>query len=303
MSLLFRLSIVACMTVALASNAAAQTQPVKDRVEHLNFDRPEAWALSWFTSTTALSGLDTHVTEPAGTIILGLEATLLPTLSTAQRRVGFNGKAVQDLNKAPVFLRPRVTIGLPGRLSLIAAATPPIRSFDVTPRLFALGVEWAMFDGHDWRVAVRGHGQVGTVTGAFVCPADVLAFPAGSTNNSTGCEAESADVATLRYGGVTLMAARRLGHGITPHAAAGVNVIDGVFQLNAQAFGKLDRTRLETHGTTLTFSTGVAIPLTSRLSLVADALYSPLNVRRTAGAPRTRDSLLTGRTLISYRVH
>src|SRR5205085_872586 len=119
--------------------------------------------------------------------------------------------------------------------------------------------------------------------GAFVCPADLIASTPGSPNNPTGCQAESSDAAMLRYGGVSLVAARRL-RGITPHVAAGINVVDGVFQLNARAFDKIDETRLDTRGTAFPLSGGVAIPLTSRLSLTADALYAPLSVRRTAVA-------------------
>jgi hypothetical protein len=54
-------------------------------------------------------------------------------LSAAQQRVAFNGTTPEDLNRAPVFLRPRLAIGLPHRLSIIAAVDPPIRAFGVTP--------------------------------------------------------------------------------------------------------------------------------------------------------------------------
>jgi len=295
-----RIGLAAGLLIVSATFAIAQT--VKAPVEHLDFDRPESWAMSWFTSATAL-GAEGPLSVPPGSATLGLEATLLPTLSPAQERVGFNGTAAQDLNKGPVFVRPRFTVGLPGGLAIVAAGTPPIRSFGVTPRLFALGLEWTMYDRSEWRVAMLGHGQVGTVTGAFVCPSTVLAFAPGSPGNATGCEAESSDVATLRYGGASIVVGRRLAHGIMPHLSAGIDYESTVFQLNARAFGRIDQTRLDAQGFVPRFATGLTAPLAGRFSISADAVYAPLVVRRTATADRTLDSLLTARALITYRIH
>src|SRR2546429_2987091 len=44
------------------------------------------------------------------------------------------------LFRSPIFARPRVTVGLPWRFSLIAAAPPTLRVFGVAPHLFALGL-------------------------------------------------------------------------------------------------------------------------------------------------------------------
>jgi hypothetical protein len=96
---------------AITTGAFAQTPPPSDPVEPLAFDRPEAWALKYFISTTTLSGLDTPEGARTGSISLGLEGGWIPTLTATQQRVGFNGTAPQDLNKAPLMLRPRLTIG------------------------------------------------------------------------------------------------------------------------------------------------------------------------------------------------
>src|ERR1700675_1822763 len=60
---------------------------------HINFDRPEAWGLKYFASTTLLSGL--QPVEPAeghrvGAITLGFEMGWMPTLDAGQERIGFN---------------------------------------------------------------------------------------------------------------------------------------------------------------------------------------------------------------------
>jgi hypothetical protein len=288
-----------------ARDAMAQTQAVARPAQQLRFDRPEAWAMTYVTSTTLLSGLDAPDETRAGSVTIGLETGWLPRLDADQQRVGYYGTTRQDLNKAPIVLRPRVRIGLPWRLALVAAVVPPVRSFGVTPRLVAASLEGPLLGRDAWTLGWRAYGQLGTITSAVTCSADMLGFPLGSANNRLGCETESADVATLRYAGAELRAARRIARlgGLMPHIAAGVNLIDGAFQANARLFGYVDRTRLESRGVTFSLSTGVGYPLTRRVTIAADAFYSPLTVQRTFDAPRSTDPLVNARALISYRVH
>jgi hypothetical protein len=290
--------LLAAMLALAATTVAAQENESTDR---LKFDRPEAWALKYFVSSTMLSGLDVPGNHQPGSISIGLEAGWLPALSPAQQRVGFYGTAPQDLNKAPIMFRPRVTVGLPGRLAITAAGNPPIRSFGVTPRLVSGAIDWAMIDRKDWRFALRGHGQTGTVTGAFTCPASLVNVPPGSAGNPSGCTAESADVATLRYAGIELAASRRLG-AVAPHVAVGANYVDSRYVVRAQAYGRPDNDDLATAGWTMATSAGLSCALTERLSIAGDAFYSPLMVRRSPIAPRTLDGFLNARGLIVYRL-
>jgi hypothetical protein len=298
--------IVCGLAIALSHDVAAQTSSTGQASAApeivLSFDRPEAWAMKYFTSATFLSGLNTPDEARPGSVAVGFEGVWLPSLSEAQQRVGVNGRTLQDLNKAPVFLRPRVTVGLPGRLAVIAAVVPPIRSFDITPRLAALGLEWTMIDRPSWSLGWRAHGQIGTVTGAITCPPGVVAFTPGSANNTAGCEAESSDVTTLRYGGVEVQAAHRISEKLSPHVAVGVTLIDSVFQTSALTFGHLDRTRLFAHGVTFSASAGIGYAIADRFAIAADAFYTPLTVRRTPTSAQSTDPLLNARVLVSYRI-
>jgi len=298
-----RLILAAAIVLTAARGAPAQTPPTINATEELAFDRPEAWALKYFIANTTLSGLETPGDTRAGSLSIGFEGGWIPTLTEAQQRVGFNGTAPQDLNKAPVMLRPQVVVGLPGRFAITAAVNPPITAFGVTPRLVAGAVDWTALDAPSLRVTLRGHGQTGTVTGAFTCPAAVVASPPGSPANPTGCDGESADKATLRYvGGEVRVALRVLTwNGITPHVAAGVNFVDARYQLNAPAFGKIDRTLLTTSGVTPSTSAGIGYALNDRIALAVDGYYAPMTVRRTATAPQTIDSLVNARALLIYR--
>lgn len=275
---------------------------------HIGFDRPEAWGLKYFASSSLLSGLQPP--DPAegrhfGSVNVAFEVGWLPSLDAGQSRIGFNGKAPEDLNKAPVFARPVVRIGLPGQFAVVLAAPPPVSIFGVKSRLFAFGLERPLIHRGDWTLSWRGYGQVGSVKGAFTCPHSVLAFEPGSAQNPTECVGESADVATLRYAGSEFQFAYRVPSmpKVIPHVAAGGNFIDGAFQVHAPVQDGLDRTRMWTRGGTFSGTAGVSYLLTKNAAITVDAFYSPLWVQRSPGAPRTNDGLFNVRALLSYSFH
>src|SRR5437667_4236919 len=152
----------------------------------------------------------------------------LQELDEGQRRVGFNGRAVHDVNKMPVMARGVLRVGLPAKFSLIAAAPLPARIAGVTPRLLAFGLERPLVERDRWTVTWRGYGQVGAVKGAFTCPQEVLAFAPRSPENSTGCTGTSDDMARLQYAGMEFQYSRRLRRWpkLVPHASVGGNFID-----------------------------------------------------------------------------
>jgi hypothetical protein len=80
------------------------------------------------------------------------------------------------------------------------------------------------------------------------------------------------------------------------------NVVDTVFQTDAQTFGTPDRTRLRASGVTLTSSAGVGYAVTDRIALAADLFYAPLTVRRPGDSASSIDPMFNARALVSYRV-
>jgi hypothetical protein len=298
------LALVRAVSCCAMLGVTARAQTAASPTQHLAFDRPEAWAQQYFTSVSMLTGLEMAAADESGSVRVQIEGGWIPPLSASQQRVGFAGTASEDLNKAPMFLRPRVQIGLPARLSVIIGGVPPIRAFGVTPRLFDAAIEWAMVESPAWRLAWRGHGQIGTVTGAFTCPASVVGLPAGGSANPTGCDTTSDDVASLRYGALEFDASRRIArlNQLTPHAAVSINAVESRFQVDAHTFGGVDRTLLDTGGVTWSISTGAALPIGRKVELAADAFYTPLMVRRVTIAPRTVDGLFNIRVLVSYRL-
>jgi hypothetical protein len=272
---------------------------------HINFNRPESWALKYFASASLLSGLQPP--EPTegrhfGALTIGLELGWVPQLDAGQRNVGFNGKVPEDLNKAPIFARPVIRIGLPWKFTAIVAGPPPFELFGVTPHLFAFGLERPIVERPRWMAGIRGYGQLGSVTGAFTCPQSVLSFAPGSPDNPTRCTGESKDEASLRYAGAELQFAYRPRSmpKLVPHAASGINYIDGVFQVNAPLTSGMDHTRLWTRGKTFSESAGISYMVTKHAAFTVDMFYTPLWVRRSANAPLTNDGLFNVRALLSY---
>jgi hypothetical protein len=272
----------------------------------IGFDRPEAWGLKYFSSISLLNGLQPPESleggHRAGSVTVGFEADWIPTLSAEQSRIGFFGKAPEDLNKAPFFGRVVVRVGLPAKFSAVVALPPPFEMFGITPHLVAFGVERPLLERDRWVVNWRGYGQLGSVKGAFTCPKSVLGFAPGSAGNPTACVGESNDEATLRYAGSEFQFAYRIRSmpKLVPHVSVAGNFIDGAFQVHAPVTGGLDQTRMWTRGGTFSTTGGISYFVTKQAVFTVDAFYSPLWVQRSPGAPVTNDGLFNVRALLSY---
>jgi hypothetical protein len=271
--------------------------------EELDSDRPEAWAMNYFSSVSLLAGLGTPFSREPGSIEIGAEIQWLPRLSRSMQRVGFNGIKYEDLNQAPIFARPRLTIGLPWRTALTLSYLPPIRVFGVKPHLFAFALERPLYERNPWTFGVRLYGQIGKIEGAFTCPKDVAKFPVGSPQNPFGCNKKSDDEVTQLYGGVEFSGSYRIEQlrGLTPYVAVAGNYLDNKMQVRATTFGNRDRNRLFAQTWTFSATAGVVYPLTERIFLNLSLFYTPLWVRRPPDTDSQNDPLFNVRAGISYR--
>jgi hypothetical protein len=204
-----------------------------------------------------------------------VELGWIPALGKREERVGFNGTKEEDLNKAPIFARPRLTVGLPWSAALTLAYVPPIRLFGVKPNLFAFALERPVYDIKPWTVGLRAYGQIGEVEGAFTCPKEAARSRPGSALNPLGCEGESSDTATQRYGGLELTGSYRLEQprGLTPYVAVAGNFLDTMFHVDAVEFGVRDRTRLLADTWTFSASGGAVYPLGEKMRLSVGLFY------------------------------
>jgi hypothetical protein len=298
----FRPQGLAFLLVALLSGETSAQDVIRE-TEHLASDRPEAWAMNYFTSITLLSGLSVPRSRAVGSIELGLELDSIPQLSAAERRVGFNGTKEEDLNQAPIFARPRVTLGLPGRFALLLSYLPPAEIFGLKPNLFAFALERPLYESDPWTFGMRMYGQIGDVEGAFTCPKEVARLPPGSPRNPNGCEKESADKVTQHYAGLEFSVAYRLQHlrGLSPYLAVAGNFLDTRLRVDNVTFGVRDQRQLAAETWTFSLSAGMAYPLTKQCTLSVGLFYSPLWVTRPPATSSENDGLLNARALLTYQ--
>ena len=289
------LVVFVCSVIARPFTAAA--------TEHVGSNRPEAWAMYYFTSVTLFSGLGTPRARNPGSVELGLELGSIPHLNHDERTVGLYGTKEEDLNKAPIFARARLTIGLPWKLALILGYVPPVEVFGLRAHLFAYGLERPLYENGPWSLGLRAYGQVGNVEGAFTCPGSVAEDPPGSPGNPYGCEGRSNDKATQDYWGAELSGSYRtpLLGGLTPWLTVSGNYLDTRFQVKAQTFGYPDRTRLAADTGTVTMGIGVRYPVTEKIDLSIGMSFTPLWVTRPPSTDEEQDPLLNARTTLSYR--
>jgi hypothetical protein len=253
-------------------------------------------ALSTFT------GVGPPVVREPGSIDLGLELGWIPYLTESQRRVGFDGTQLEDLNKSPVFGRPRLTVGLPAGFSVEAGWVPPVGINGQRANLFAAAVERPFVVADPWALGLRLYGQLGHAKGDFTCSKEVASQPPGSGGNPQGCDARSTDSATLNNAGLALTGGVKVGGGGTVHFAVGGTYNDLVFQVGAVTEGAPDNTRLATHGWTGWAAAGAGWPLGKSASIAAEAYYSPLLVRRPPNQDTQNDGLFNVRALVRFHL-
>jgi len=300
---------VAILLAAAALTAAAPAiaqPPVLEVTERLDFEDPESWAMAWFGSLAQLTGFGVPEARAAGSLELALEGGWVPTLSEDQRRVGFGGLKVEDLNRTAVIGRPRLSVGLGGGWSATLGWVPPVEVDGVEPDLFALSLDRPLWRRGSWRGGLRLHGQAGTIEGAITCNAADAAAGDDPRRNPFGCRQPSDDEMTIRSYGLELSAGYRLAGSTEPYLAASVQRFDNRFQVDALVFAIRDRTRQLAEGTTWSLTAGAVQPLGERGRVAVEVYYSPLEVRRLDAGLEPRpdevDELLNVRILASWRL-
>jgi hypothetical protein len=288
--------------VPLLLAAAAHPGGAQDGGDRIAFDRPEAWALKYFAAVSTFTAIGPPVRRDPWSVDLAVELGWIPSLSEAQRTVGFNGTKVEDLNKLPVFGRPRVVVGLPGGFSAELAWVPPVEINGVKSNLFAAALERPLLDRGSWTLGLRAYGQYGDVKGDFTCPKNVAALPPGSPGNPYGCDAPSYDTSTLNDVGLALTGGVNVGGGGVFHFAGGATYNDLKFQVDAQTFGYPDHSLLLTDGWTGWVAAGLGWPLGARIWLGGEAFYSPLSVVRPPEQSSQNDGLFNVRVVLRYHL-
>lgn len=298
---LARLSIAAMIVAATAQTQAVETLT---GTQHLAFDRPESWAMKYFSSVTLMTSLGTPRPLHFGSVRVAGELEWIPKVSDQQRIVGFDGSKSEDMNKLPAIGRLRISVGLGWKLSLTLSYLPPISIAGVEPNLFSLSLGRPFQIGNSFVLGVATYGQVGSVEGSFTCSDAEVRAGADAQRNPFNCLEASHDHVDLNYFGVELSASYRIrqAHGLEPYASAAVNYMNLGFRVGARYDDVVDSTHLTTEGATFSMTGGLLFPITRRLDIGSELFYSPLTVRRPQNnGAETVEGLFNVRGMIAYR--
>jgi hypothetical protein len=294
-----RLPILFSLLAALA--APAFPQILLDSTEDLAWNRPEAWAMKYFTAVSMMSDLGSSTELDRGAVSIAFEAGWVPSLSEEERRVGFIGSKVEDLNRTSVFGRLRTGYGLPAGWTITVGYVPPLEVEGVTPEIFTLALGRAVLTRASWTLSSRVTAQVGELAGDLTCPADIV----GSSDpavNPDNCLEPSADEVTMDYTGIELTLARTADERWRPFLSASANHYDLELQVRARYSLFLDRVRQRADGWVYTLAAGARYQTAGNTSVAAEIFYAPLDVVRDVAHGSQNDPLLNARLLIEYRI-
>ena len=272
-----------------------QAQEVVRQDEFLHGERPEAWAMNRVAAASLLTAFGETPRLDPGQWALAAEAGNVPRLSASQRRVGFYGDKIEDLNKSPAFARLRLQVGLPAGWVAEFGYTPPLTINGARPHnLLAASIGRRLIDRGAFSLSARAFGQHGAIDGDITCPRD-LAQVTDPEQNPYGCEAASNDRISVNDYGLDLSA----GWSVGPwhwHATGGVVRTELQAQVDALTFGFRDRSRLVADGVLRYAALGVRRDFGTHWSIGTEVLHVPLDVRR---GP---DALVRSEPLTSWRL-
>jgi len=288
--------IVVVFALTLLSGSAF-AQPLIEATEELPFDAPESWAMKYYASLALLTGMGVPEAMGAGRIDLGFEGGFVPQLSEEQRRVGFGGSKVEDLNRTPFFGRVRGRIGLSETASLELAYLPPIEIDGTKPHMFSVAVGRPFDVGETWKVGLRGYGHFGSIEGDITCSTEDL-----EGSNPFDCQAPSNDDLSQRAYGVELTTGYVSGGPLRPYIGLAFNYLDLEFQVDAVHSGIHDRTLQLTDGATVSLTGGATYAASEKWRITGELFYSWLSVARPPSTESTNDPLFNFRFLVSYRI-
>src|SRR5262245_47591776 len=285
--------------------ATAGAQSVTTDVETLAFDRPEAWGMKYYASLALLSSVGAPEPRAKGQVALGFEGGSVPQLSDEQRRIGFDGTKLEDVNRTRFFGRIRGSVGLGAGLALDAAWTPPIELGGAKPNLFAAAIGRPFELSRVLRLGLRGYGQVGSIEADITCSAEEAAAGNDPDKNPYQCVEASHDETRQKTVGGELTLGYDSGGPVKPYVGVLVTYMDLEFQVNALYAGGLidDHTLQKTSGTTVAATGGLTYAPSPKWRISAEAFYSWLSIARPLATSSSNEGFWNARLFASYRVH
>jgi hypothetical protein len=290
--------------ILLLLSAGAPASALPGFTEELDSTRTEAWAMRWFAAVATPTAFGVATATAPWSFELALEGGSIPSLSAEERRVGFNGTKVEDLNRAPLFGRPVARLGLPGDVTLSAGWVPPVDFDGIAPNLLSFALARPLWTGERGRLGAQLFYLDGRIDGDISCPQDEVDAGDDPVGNPFGCEEASNDTMAITSWGLELGYAWQATPKVDLFLSGIWQRLDAEFQVRALYDGFLDRNKLLYDGDSYAWTAGLGWQASAQLRLAGELFYSPLDVVRdpTGQGPSQNDPLFNFRLMGTYRL-
>jgi len=276
---------VAIAGAALAAPAAlAQCRP--PATSH------EARLLAFYEVPALFSMAGAPMLLQRGTLIVGGEAEPVPSPSQVLTHPEYcYQNTTNNTRLAPVFGRPRLTVGLPAGFALEGSYVPPMSVASAHVTLASVAVSQTrqlVVGGSPVALQLRVHGTTGSIRGPITCPAASLqTVDAGQPCYGTAASRDRFDPSSL---GAEAAIGTRL-HRVALYAGGGANWISPHFQAGfTDASGNTDRTTVDVALVRGVAFGGAALDVRDNLAISSQIYLVPADVA-------------TLRFGVAYRIH
>ncbi|HEY2374921.1 MAG TPA: hypothetical protein VGH98_03005 [Gemmatimonadaceae bacterium] len=241
----------------------------------------EARLLAFYESPIVFSMAGAPERLAAGDLRLGGELVPVPSPDPALQRPNYcYANTMNNTKLAPVFGRPRLTLGLPAGFAIDASYLPNVTVSSAQASLVSVAVTHTAsmpLAGERIALVVRLDGTGGQVRGAITCPRASLQ----TIDESVPCYGTqpSRDTFHPNSFGLELAAGTRASERVDVYAGGGVRSLRPRFQAGfSDALGNVDRTTIDVDLVRATAFAGVTARVRDRIALSGQLYIVPADV-------------------------
>ena len=266
--------LVAFAPVLLAADADAQCRPPAS--SH------EARLLAFYEAPIAFSMSSAAEQLSAGAVRIGAEMIPVPSPSPVLQHPNYCfGNTTNNTKLAPLFGRPRLTLGLPAGFAIEASYLPNVTVSAAQANLASIAVmhvEPVPFTSEHLSLAVRVDATAGQVRGAITCPQGSLQ----TNDENVPCYGRQPSRDTFHPNSLGLEAAvatRAARDRVAFFAGGGARLLHPHFRAGfTDALGNVDHTTIDVDLLRATAFAGATVRLRDRLSFSTQLYAVPADV-------------------------
>ena len=165
-------ALIAAALLALPASVRAQC--------HAPANTNEAKLLAFYAAPIVFSSAEAPEILAPGQVLVSAEFSPIPRPDPEMEHTSFcyEGKS-ENTRIAPLFIRPRIQVGLPMAFALEVSYVPPVQAWDAKPNLASVALSRTQMlplaiGARPLELSLRAHGTFGRVTGPITCPSSGL---------------------------------------------------------------------------------------------------------------------------------